>query len=117
MTETSSLPIIDLSVWTSEGTSSERLAIGKELVKACHDTGFVYISNHGVSQKTLDEAFKWTKKFFDMTHEKKMEAKKPEELMAFRGYMRPGVQKAVQVLDGDRDAVQTLREVPDFNVC
>jgi hypothetical protein len=51
-----------------------------------------------------------------MSHKKKMEAEKPKESIAFRGYIRQGVQKAVQVLDGDKEAVQTLRTVPDFNV-
>jgi isopenicillin N synthase-like dioxygenase len=116
MAATSSLPIVDFSVWTSEGTPLERLTIAKELVTACHETGFVHIRNHGVSQRTLDSAFAWTKKFFDKSHEKKMEAEKPSESIAFRGYIRQGVQKAVQVLDGDKEAVQNLRTVPDFNV-
>ena len=93
MTATLSFTIVDFSVWTSEGTPSERLVAAKELITACHETGFVYISNHGVHTQTLDEAFAWTKKFFDISYEKKMEAKKPEKSIAFRGYIAQGVQK------------------------
>jgi isopenicillin N synthase-like dioxygenase len=116
MSTTPNLPVIDFSARTLEGTPSERLVIAKKLVKACRETGFVYINNHGVSRQSLDEAFAWTKKFFDMTHEKKMEAKTPAGSIAFRGYCFPGQQKAVQVLDGDKEAVRKLRAVPDFNV-
>jgi isopenicillin N synthase-like dioxygenase len=116
MTATTSLPIIDFSVWTSKGTPSERLSIAKELVKACHETGFVYIRNHGVPAQTLEEAFAWTKKFFQMPNEKKMEAEKPEGSVAFRGYCWPGQYKANQVLNGDEDEMQAVRAVPDYNV-
>lgn len=116
MTTTANLPIIDFSAWISGGTPSERSAVAKELVKACHETGFVYISNHGVPAQTLEEAFAWTKKFFDMPKEKKMEAEKPEGLVAFRGYCWPGQYKANQVLDGNEDELQAVRAVPDYNV-
>jgi isopenicillin N synthase-like dioxygenase len=116
MAATASLPIVDFSAWTSEGTPSERLAIARKLVKACHETGFVYIKNHGVSAQTLQEAFTWTKKFFDMPNGKKLEAEKPEGSVAFRGYCWPGQYKANQVLDGDEDALEAARAVPDYNV-
>lgn len=111
-----SIPVVDFTAWTTESTPAARLATAKELVKACHETGFVYISNHGVSSQVLSEAFAWTKKFMDMSLEEKMEAKHPEGSIAFRGYSWPGLQKANQVLDGNNGAVTALRGKPDFNV-
>lgn len=87
----SSLPIIDLLQWTSPSASkADRLDLAKELVEACHTTGFAYIINHGVSSLTLEEAFSWSKKFHDMPHEKKMQAAHPDGSQAFRGYSWPG---------------------------
>lgn len=111
------IPIIDFSAWTSESSKpEERLAVAHQLVKACHETGFVYISNHGISGQLLEEAFAWAKNFFDMPHEKKMEAKHPEGSVAFRGYAWPGLEKANQVMNGDENAIKAVRAVPDYNV-
>jgi isopenicillin N synthase-like dioxygenase len=91
ITSDPSLPIIDLSKWTSpSATKSDRLALAKELVEACHTTGFAYIINHGISPTVLDEAFAWSKKFHDMPQEKKMQAAHPDGSQAFRGYSWPG---------------------------
>jgi isopenicillin N synthase-like dioxygenase len=38
-----------------------RLAVAKELADACHNVGFVFIINHGVSQELLEEVFGWSK--------------------------------------------------------
>jgi len=115
MATTTSIPTIDFSPWTSEGAMSERLGVAKNLVKACQDTGFAYISNHGVPAKTLDEAFAWSKKFFEWEHGKKMELVQPEGSVGFRGYCPPGSQKAIQP-DEDEETAQALRAAVDINV-
>lgn len=110
-----SIPIIDFSAWTSPNSNPEgRLTIAHQLVKACHETGFVYIRKHGVSPQILEEAFAGAKNFFDMPHEKKMEAKHPEGSAAFRKYGWPKLEKANQVLDGDKKALQVVRAVPNY---
>ncbi|KAE9365543.1 Clavaminate synthase-like protein [Stipitochalara longipes BDJ] len=111
---TPSIPIINFSAWTSEGSPSQRLAVAKDLVKACQDTGFAYISNHGVFAQTLNEAFAWAQRFFDLEHEQKIELVQPEGSIGFRGYCPPGSQKAIQ-LDVDEETAQALRATADIN--
>jgi len=84
------LAIIDFQRWTRSASRSERLAVAKDLVLACHETGFAYITNHGISTDSLDEIFSMAKSFYNLPHEKKMQAGHPEGSMAFRGYSWPG---------------------------
>jgi len=41
------IPVIDLSAMNSPDLS-ERVALAKEIRKACENVGFFYISNHGI---------------------------------------------------------------------
>ncbi|KAH0466744.1 hypothetical protein IEQ34_003982 [Dendrobium chrysotoxum] len=53
------------------------------LKQACLDSGFFYVSDHGISQEFMDEVFFQSKKFFDLPLHKKMELFRNEKL---RGY-------------------------------
>ena len=113
----SEIPIINFSAWTSSSTPAERQNIAKELVEACHRNGFVYLSNHGVPLDLVEESFVWSKQFFDLPTETKMEVKHPEGSLSFRGYDWPGLQKGSR-LEEHTDATNTekLREIVDHNV-
>ncbi|GAA5909743.1 hypothetical protein JCM5296_005779 [Sporobolomyces johnsonii] len=65
------LPVIDLSRLTSPDLD-ERKALAAEVQEAAISTGFFYISNHGVPQQVIDEAFSQAKLFFDQSMDKKM---------------------------------------------
>jgi isopenicillin N synthase-like dioxygenase len=80
------LPIIDFARWGSESTVEHRLAVAKELADACHNVGFVFIINHGVSQELLEEAFGWSKRLFDLKTEEKMLVPHPDRPTVHRGY-------------------------------
>ena len=54
------LPVIDFAKWNSGSTPKERLSTAKKLSDACHNFGFVFIINHGVSPELLEEAFGWS---------------------------------------------------------
>jgi len=60
------LPVIDFANWKADSTPEERYGTGQKLVDACHNVGFVYIINHGVSPELLAEAFGWSKQLFDL---------------------------------------------------
>lgn len=133
------IPIVDFSAW-SAGSPEEKQKIAKELTDAARGVGFVYIVNHGVPDDVLEQAFAWSKKLFDLPHEKKMLAPHPpgiharpsvleaSELIAgfftgpnvHRGYSWPGLEKVSQYIhkDGeDSDAEdQELRKVEDCKV-
>ncbi|OJD34325.1 thymine dioxygenase [Diplodia corticola] len=111
-----SIPIVDFSHW-SGGSPEERQSIAKKLTDAARGVGFVYIVNHGVSDNVLDQAFAWSKKLFDLPHEKKMLAPHPPGPNVHRGYSWPGLEKVSQYIhkgDEDPDAKdQELRKVED----
>ncbi len=58
-----SIPIIDVG-----GSSSEA---AEAIHRACRETGFFYVSNHGVDQSLIDRQFDFAKKFFDLPIEEK----------------------------------------------
>jgi isopenicillin N synthase-like dioxygenase len=111
------LPIIDFANWASDGTAEQRYEIGKKLAEACHNVGFVYIINHGVSPVLLEEAFGWSKRLFDLKHEEKMLAPHPDGPTVHRGYSYPGLEKVSQVISSDLEVGEKLREVRDCKVC
>ncbi|KUJ21634.1 oxidoreductase-like protein [Mollisia scopiformis] len=99
---TTSLPIIDLSPFLSSSSTPEsRLKTAKELVQACHSTGFVYITNYGISQALLDEAFSWSKKFYSLSDEEKSYAAHPPDSKLFRGWSKVG-HEMIPPLEGEK---------------
>lgn len=111
------ISIIDFLSWTSPFNVSheDRLETARELVKACHTTGFVYITNHGISPELLGEAFAMSKKFFDLPTEEKMLAANAGA-QSFRGYSWPGLEKSAAISDEGVNVPGSTEEVVDFNV-
>ena len=61
---TSNLPVIDIGPSFS-GDHASCSIIASEIRAACRDTGFFYISNHGVDRSLIDSAFVEANRFFD----------------------------------------------------
>ncbi|EFJ07932.1 hypothetical protein SELMODRAFT_229575 [Selaginella moellendorffii] len=59
----------------------ERLA--QQLRKACLETGFFYVANHGISEEFMAQVFEQSRKFFTLPLEEKMKVYQDEN---FRGY-------------------------------
>jgi len=66
-----SVPIIDLSPFTSGGDLASRKQAARELAEKGHSNGSVGISGHGVPSDILERAFQITKKLFDLPYEDK----------------------------------------------
>ncbi|KAF4628613.1 hypothetical protein G7Y89_g9543 [Cudoniella acicularis] len=107
-----SIPIIDFLKWTSR-SSDERAAVAKELADACHNVGFVFIVNHGVTPELLEGAFGWSKRLFDLKTEEKMLAPHPDGPTVHRGYSWPGLEKVSQVISSDFEVGEKLRVITD----
>ncbi len=80
------LPVLDLGPLL-RGESLDALA--KQLRHACETTGFFYVANHGVPQKVVDDAFAATKRYFDLSEEKRLEMKLDDRFR--RGFMPYGI--------------------------
>jgi len=110
------LPVIDFAKWGSGSTPEERLSTAKKLSDACHNFGFVFIINHGVSPELLEEAFGWSRRLFDLKYEEKMLAPHPDGPTVHRGYSWPGLEKVSQVISDDLEVGEKLRAVADCKV-
>lgn len=60
----SDLPVIDLGPSLAEDDAARR-RVADEIGAACRDTGFFYVTNHGVDQMLVDGAFAQSHRFFD----------------------------------------------------
>ena len=84
------LPVIDIG--SARSRSPEAMAGAAQAVRrACLDTGFFYVANHGVDAATLQAQFDWSRRFFALPAAAKLaldQARSP----AKRGYEPPGRQ-------------------------
>lgn len=113
------IPIVDFSSWENAPDADSRLRIARELVEACQKVGFVYIVNHSLPETVVNDAFNWSRRFFELPKDEKMKAPHPEGWAVHRGYSWPGLEKVSQVKStgDDEEARQKIREVPDVKVC
>ncbi|KAG2418253.1 hypothetical protein HFD88_001354 [Aspergillus terreus] len=109
------IPMVDFSAWANAQDKASRRRIARELIEACQTVGFVYIVNHSLSGHAIDEAFSWSKQFFDLTKDVKMKAPHPEGWAIHRGYSWPGLEKVSQTIStgDDEETRKKLREIPD----
>lgn len=63
------MPIIDLS--SIDGDESARKALSTQIKAAAENTGFFYVSNHGIPQDLIEEALQQCKNFFDQSQDDK----------------------------------------------
>lgn len=115
-----SIPIIDLASFLKQDSTAElRLETARELVSACRNVGFVYIKNHGIPQSQLEQAFAFSKAFYDLPTEQKMKAPHPPGWSIHRGYSWPGLEKVSSMLSeaDNEDVIKQLREIQDYKVC
>lgn len=83
----SELPIIDLSLFNHGDKLAKQTAV-KQVFQACHDIGFMYIANHGISKNLIEQVFNYSKSFFDLPLEEKQKVacKNALTLEALQGY-------------------------------
>ncbi len=127
------IPCLDLGSYI-DGTEAQRKQFSDELGRAFNDSGFVTITNHGVSQALIDQLYKNIQAVFALPREVKAKYEKPE-LAGQRGYTSPGKETAKgaktadlkefwqigqEVTDGDPVKSlypdnEYLEEIPEFN--
>jgi isopenicillin N synthase-like dioxygenase len=64
------IPVIDVS--GLRGAPAERQAVARNLHKACTDTGFFYISGHGIPTALIEKLFRQSQLFFALPPEQKL---------------------------------------------
>ncbi|RZK49684.1 MAG: isopenicillin N synthase family oxygenase [Pedobacter sp.] len=127
------IPCLDLGTYI-HGTAEEKQKFSDELGRAFNDSGFVTITNHGVSQDLINKLYAQVKAAFALPLEIKQKYEKPE-LAGQRGYTSAGKEtaKGAKTADlkefwqigqtvSDGDAIKAeypdneyLEELPEFN--
>ncbi|WP_448702477.1 isopenicillin N synthase family dioxygenase [Mucilaginibacter sp. AW1-3] len=89
---TVNIPRLDLNDWV-KGSAEQRKKFSDDLGKAFNETGFVTITNHGLSKQQIDELYKQVKAVFALPEEVKLRYEIPE-LAGQRGYTSKGKETA-----------------------
>ncbi|KAL6878575.1 hypothetical protein J3F83DRAFT_239395 [Trichoderma novae-zelandiae] len=107
----SSIPVIDLAPARS-GSGEDVQTVAKELYQAFKNVGFAYVKNHGVPEDVVEEAFRWSRQFFNLPQSDKDRAPHPPEAWHHRGYSSVGREKVSQMIF-DSASLAAARSVPD----
>lgn len=106
-----SIPLIDFALF-HEGTPCQRKSLGDQIVTAMKNYGFLYIVNHGIPSEMFENAFSWSKRFFELPLEEKQKCAHPENGAHHRGWSSLGKEKVVQMVF-DKAEIDKLRNIPD----
>ena len=88
------IPLIDIQAWTAwtgdnaltESNEEARRKVAKLVGKACEESGFFAIKNHGVNDTIMNAMWQATKDFFDLPVSEKMNSKTNNETEYPYGY-------------------------------
>lgn len=119
MTSQTSIPSFDFSQYLSSTDDTARKEAAKALAATCHEQGVVGITNHGVPEQLVAEAFAMSKKLFDLPMEEKLKAPHPDGFVPHRGYSAPGREKAYNKDELESDQLEVKesgRKITDFKV-
>ncbi|MEH2364580.1 isopenicillin N synthase family dioxygenase [Nostoc sp.] len=64
------IPVINLTAFTSGNTTTRQIVI-KQIYQACHEIGFMYLQNPGISKDLIKQVFTQSKSFFNLPLEVK----------------------------------------------
>src|SRR5919199_824368 len=91
MSTTAPLPVIDMSaLLPGRGRAAERKTVARAIEVACRDSGFFYVTGHGVAGETLRRLQQASRRFFALPHEAKMAIAMARGGRAWRGYFPVG---------------------------
>lgn len=86
------IPRLDLNNYVN-GTAAQRKQFSDDIGKAFNETGFVTITNHGLSKELINELYSEVKELFKLPEETKLQYEKVE-LAGQRGYTSKGKETA-----------------------
>ena len=77
------IPIIDVS---SLRNGSDKVSVAKKLHEANKNLGFLYVSNHGISSKTIKKTREYGLQFFNKNNKEKETVKISKKHRGWLGY-------------------------------
>lgn len=104
------LPVIDFEPFTQRD-SEERQAVAREIYQACHEIGFMYLKNVGISPCLLEQLFTEIQQFFALPLAEKNQLAWSDEF-SNRGYIGMERERLVATQPGDlKEAFNIGKEV------
>jgi len=104
------IPLIDFSKFQA-GSPAEKKSTATEIVSAFKESGFIYLTGHGIPARTIENAFTKSAALFRMPMDVK-ETLKWEDPRSNRGYVKVGRERVTQSTDAAE--IAALREkAPD----
>lgn len=94
------------------GTASERQSTASAILSGFKSAGFIYLSDHGIPQSTVDETFASSAQFFKRPQEQK-DSLGWTTPQANRGYVTHGREKVTN-LSNKEDVEKLKSQVPDL---
>jgi isopenicillin N synthase-like dioxygenase len=83
------LPIVDMTPLFGADVSS-RSSVAQEIARACRDTGFFYVSGHGISSNLITRMDEAARRFFALPEREKLEIAMSRGGRAWRGFFPVG---------------------------
>jgi len=109
---TFSIPVVNFARFREAQSSKERQQTANEIVSAFKESGFVYLSNHGIPTSTVRHTFEKSGEFFRLPSDTK-DALAWEDPRSNRGYVTIGRERVTQ--SADPQEIASLRaKAPDF---
>ena len=119
----SPIPIIDLGPSYSNSGACKR-KVADAIRSACRDTGFFYVSNHGVPQDSIDAAVDVSRRFFGKTLAEKMPllgaggyGYDPPQLQVLDAAAPPDLKEGFMMGPPESEIAQTVKwpaDMPEF---
>jgi len=86
--EIATIDVSKIGLGIEKPTFDDFKDVGLKFREAFSKLGFVYITNHGVDNRIIEEAMKASKAFFELDQTIKDKASKTEAII--QGYVKPG---------------------------
>jgi len=105
------IPIIDFGAF-QKGSEAEKKRVANEVLEGFTSSGFIYLDNTGLPKGVVQNAFSWSRRFFDLPMEEKSKLawETPE---SNRGYVAPGREKVSRLLS--QEEIDKIRQkAPDL---
>jgi isopenicillin N synthase-like dioxygenase len=83
------LPVIDMSPLLGRDTAA-RAEVAREIAQACRDTGFFYVTGHGIAPELLCDVEGLGRAFFSLPEDQKLQIAMAKGGRAWRGYFPVG---------------------------
>ncbi|KAG5654632.1 hypothetical protein H0H81_011607 [Sphagnurus paluster] len=106
------IPVIDFTKFREATGEHERKLVADKIVSAFKESGFIYLTGHGIPSNTIQNTFAKSADFFHMSSQIK-DRLAWEDPRSNRGYVKVGRERVTQSLDPTE--IATLRaKAPDF---